>query len=174
MKFMSNLLLLLLLSLSLSIIACGQTGKNPVSSNIQAKPVNEVGKSEQIIAQISGNTLTLQNNDGKCQLLFNKQLTDLDLNWSCDFHRFADGKVRVFPQDFYAAKNKRTPKSYRDTQIILVESSEPDRAAAKQCKTELQAIKLVKGKLTKSVVMRNLASCPPFSWDEKNFTGLFE
>lgn len=166
-----KLLIICVFCISFGNVACGQTEK---TSNTANKPdESKTNVDEKVSEKIGENSLTLKNEGGKCQLLFDELRIELDLPWNCDFHRSAEGKIRVFPQDFYQAKNKPTPKAYRQTQIILIENSRPVEATPKECRTSIQGIKIINGKVTKSVVMDNLSACPPFQWDAKNFTGLF-
>ena len=173
MKTLEKLFAALLLSLSLTIAACAQTEKPDIVTPGEKAPEAVDVKDDKITEKIGEDTLVLQNSENKCRMLFNEQKIELDLAWQCNFHRFPDGKIRAFPQAFYNAQDKSAQKQYRDTQIILIESSQPLTENPKECRTELQAVKIVKGKLTKSVKMDGLAACPPFQWDEKNFVGLF-
>ena len=174
MKTAEKIFATLLLSLSLTVAACAQKEKNDVAPhNVKVSETVDT-KDDKITEKIGEDTLVLQINENKCQMLFNEQKIELDLAWQCNFHRFPDGKIRVFPQAFYNAQDKTAQKQYRDTQIVLIESSRPFADDPKECRTELQAVKIVKGKLIKSIKMGNLAACPPFQWDEKNFTGLFK
>jgi hypothetical protein len=170
MKLANKPFVILLLGLLLTVAACGQTEIKPENKEIKS---GNVKAKDQITETIGENKLTLQNNDGKCRLLFGEQKIDLDIPWQCNFHRLPEGKVRVFPRDFYKAKSKKTPKEYKNVQIILIEYSKPDENNPKDCRTEIQAIKISKGKITKSTKMGNLAVCPPFQWDDINFIGLF-
>lgn len=175
MKLTGKFFAVVFLSVATVSAACAQTEKkSPAASDAANTMVADVKNDEPITAVVGENELTLQSDDGKCRLSSDEQTIDLDLTWRCDFHRLPGGAVRIFPRDFYQAKNKRAPKKYRNTQIVLIEYSKPDPNNAKDCRTELQAIKIVKGKLVKSVKMDNLAACPPFQWDAKNFTALFE
>lgn len=171
---MNNIFIVFLLIALSAIAACGQTRKNSAETNNQVKTEAEAEKIERRIEKIGANILTLQNNRGKCQLLFNEQIINLDLPWQCDFHRSPGGNIRVFPTDFYRTKKKSIPKAYRDQQIILIEYSQSVGTTPNECRTELQAVKIVKSQLVKSTKMENLAACPPFQWDAKNFTALFE
>lgn len=153
--------------------ACGQI-KNPPAVVKDKDSPKTIDTPEQITEIVGENKLILQNADGKCDLLFGKQTIELNIPSKCDFHRLPGGNVRVFPRDFYEAKNKQTPKEYQDVQIVLIEHSKPLAENPKECRTELQAIKITNGKIIKSIKMDNLAACPPFQWDEINFIGLFE
>lgn len=171
---MRDIFIVILLVASSAIAACGQTQEKSAETNNQVKTAAEAEKTERRTEKIGANILTLQNNQGKCQLLFNEQTINLDLPEQCDFHRSPGGEVRVFPTDFYRTKKRPIPKAYRDQQIILIEYSQPVGTTPNECRTELQAVKIVKSQLVKSTKMANLAACPPFQWDAKNFTALFE
>lgn len=173
MKPTMKIFAILLLSVSITVVACGQIEKDTAVLNHKTK-TDTHEQDEEITVKLGDQKLILQNEDGKCRLLFGEQKIDLDIPLNCDFHRLPDGKVRVFPRDFYGVRNKSTPKEYKGMQIVLIEYSEPVKDNSKDCNTELQAIKLVKNKIIKSIKMDNLAACRPFQWDAKNFTSLFE
>lgn len=150
--------------------ACSQASKTPPIASPKQESVAEA-----ISARIASQTLALRDKSGHCTSTIGDRTLDLDIAAPCDFHRKPNGEVRVFPDDFYAAKNKPTPKEYLDVKIVLVLASKRLAEHPEECRTELQGIKLAADKNpAKSVKMGNLASCSSFQWDEKTFTALFE
>lgn len=113
--------------------------------------------------QLYGVTLELRDNGGRCQLTSMSQhqrsVFALSIPWPCDFHRGTDSKVRIY--------------MHRGAAIALIESSRPHPSLPKDCETELQAMKVRKGVVSVSKHTDKVASCPPFQWDQKMFTGLF-
>jgi hypothetical protein len=179
MKKTNYLLSAFFLSALITVAACGQSKEITAPQNSEknseknSATVAPQTKTDNITETIEGKEFSLRNNAGKCQLVFGGKNIDLQIPWQCDFHRSPDKAVRVFPRDFYTGK-KKLPKNYKNTQIILIERSTPNPNSPNECRTQLQAIKIVNGKVQASKLTSNLASCSPFQWEEKNFTGLFE
>ena len=175
MRKTNYLLSAFFLSVVITVTACGQSGEisAPQSSDKNPEIVSSQTKTDDIAEIIEGKRFSLKNNAGKCQLVFGDKTIDLEIPWQCDFHRSSTKAVRIFPRDFYSGK-KKYPKSYRNTQIILIEHSTPNPNSSDDCRTKLQAVKILNGKVIVSKLTSNLASCLPFQWEEKNFTGLFE
>ena len=169
MKTTKTFILFLLLTALFAVAACAQLDKSHENKKVEGS--NTVSD-DKIVETIGDLKLTLLDNDGKCQLLFGEETVDLDIPWKCNFHRLPDGKLRIFPRDFYESKNKKTPKEYRKTQIFIVEYSKTSENDPKECRTQLQAVKIFDGKITKSHKM-DVAACPPFQWDDVNFIGVF-
>ncbi len=174
MKKTNYVLSAFFLSAMMTVAACGQT-------NVTTTPPNS-DKNQQLSLQIEtliitelveGKEFTLKNEAGKCQLTYGGKSFDLQIPGQCDFHRSPEKAVRVFPRDFYSGKKKQ-PKNYKNTQIILIEHSTANPDNPRDCRTQLQAVKIVNGKVHVSKLTSKLASCPPFQWEEMNFTGLFE
>ena len=159
----------------MTVAACGQSKEVRAPQNSEKTPelVSSQTQTDVVTETIEGKQFKLINNAGKCRLIFDDKSIDLKLPWQCDFHRAADKTVRIFPRDFYR-ENKKIPKNYKNTQIFLIEYSAANPSSPNDCRTQLQAVKIVKGKVYTSELTSNLASCPPFQWEEKNFIGLFE
>ena len=160
------------------VSACGQHDTNaavrPAATPPKTEPTKNTEKTEDgVRAKINGREASLSENEGKCRFTSGNMIVDLDIPAGCDFHRLPNKEVRIFPKDFYS-NPKRIPKSYRNASIILIEHSVRDKKNPKDCKTQLQAIKIEGDTFVKSVLMDNLATCPPFQWDQMNFTALFE
>ena len=175
MKKTKYLLSAFFLSATFAVAACGQS-KETVASPVAEKTPEAAApqtKSDEMKANIEGKEFVLRNNAGVCELVFGNKTFDLGIPWQCDFHRSPEKTVRAFPRDFYTAKKKR-PKNFRNTQIILIEHSTADANNPNDCRTKLQAVKIVNGKIYVSKATSNLASCPGSQWEEKNFTGFFE
>ncbi|UZZ13293.1 hypothetical protein NDO41_12745 [Ectopseudomonas mendocina] len=111
-------------------------------------------------ALFSEQRLQLQDHAGQCRLIGEDGGLDLLLKWPCQFHRDPQGKLRT--------------QQVGSTQVLLVESSEPDEPPSRDCDTTLQAIRTTEQGLEASTVVSRVAACPPFQWDEKVFIGLFE
>ncbi|NOX44036.1 MAG: hypothetical protein GXP19_09935 [Gammaproteobacteria bacterium] len=54
-----------------------------------------------------------------------------------------------------------------------MENSVPHPELPNDCITQIQAVMLFEGGAKQSDVKDTVASCPPFQWDTKMFTGLF-
>lgn len=174
MKKTNYLLSAFFLSAMITVAACGQTNNTNALLNSDEKPPVAAPQTKTLITEIiEGKELTLKNEAGKCQLTSSGDTFDLQIPGQCDFHRSPEKTVRVFPRDFYSGKKKQ-PKNYKNTQIILIEHSTANPDNPGDCRTQLQAIKIVSGKISVSKSTSKLASCPPFQWEEINFTGLFE
>ena len=161
-----------------SISACSQHSTNaalqPSATPPKAdSPRNIEVAADGIKANINGREALLSDHKGKCRLTIGEKVVDLDLPGGCDFHRLPNKEVRIFPKDVYKNPGK-IPKSFRNITIVLIEHSVPNDQNSKECQTQLQAVKIEGGQIAKSVLMQNLASCPPIQWDAKNFTALFE
>lgn len=112
-------------------------------------------------ARFAGQQLELRDQDGQCTLIKPDQ-SDLKLllKWPCQFHRDPNGRLRT--------------KRVGSTPVLLIESSEKMPAPSQDCHTEIQALRAIEGGLEPSPAVSQVASCPPFQWDEKVFIGLFE
>jgi hypothetical protein len=84
----------------------------------------------------------------------------MNIPWPCDFHRALDGEVR---------KKKTTGSLY-----LLLESSNKYPGSDGSCETHIQGIKLGGDLIVSSEYHDKVASCPPFQWDDKMFTGLYK
>lgn len=174
MKKTNYLLSVFFLSAALTVAACGQKIDRtaPLESNNNS-PVVPAQTAPLIRETVEGKEFALKNEAGKCQLIYAGETFDLQIPAPCDFHRSPEKAVRVFPRDFYSGKKKQ-PKNYKNTPIFLIEHSIVSPDNPKDCRTQLQAVKIVSGKMRVSKSVSKLASCPPFQWEEANFTGLFE
>lgn len=105
--------------------------------------------------------LKLMSNSGQCQMLDlqTQSVTNLLIPTPCRIHRTAKGEVRIHEQ---------SGKRY-----FLLESSTPHRELPNDCETHLQSVMLFQGTVTPSKITDLVAACPPFQWDTKVFTGLF-
>lgn len=174
MKKTNYLLSAFFLSAVMTVAACGQTNDTTATPNSDKNPQVSLQVETLIITEmVEGKEFALKNEAGKCQLIHDGKTFDLLISGQCDFHRSPEKSVRVFPRDFYSGKKKQ-PKNYKNTQIILIEHSTASPDNPRDCRTQLQAVKIAGGKVYLSKVISKLASCPPFQWDEKNFTGMFE
>lgn len=170
MKKTNYLLSAFFLSAVLTVAACGQkiNRSAPLESN------NNPAQTATLIKEIiEGKEFALKTDAGKCQLIYAGETFDLQIPAPCDFHRSPEKAVRLFPRDFYSGKKKQ-PSNYKNTQIFLIEHSTVNPDRPNDCRTQLQAIKIVNGKWRVSKSVSKLTSCPPFQWEEVNFTGLFE
>lgn len=165
-------------SATLTVAACGQSQsvsapappaeKQPAATTTAAP---EPGDDNRF--SVGGREFVLENNAGQCRLVVGEQKFDLGIPWQCDFHRAPDRTVRIYPRDFYAEKSKY-PKKYRAAQIFLIEHSTAAPDNPKDCRTQIKAVRVNGDKVTVSKTPSKLASCPPFQWEDKNFTGVFE
>lgn len=112
--------------------------------------------------ELGGMSLRLIEQQGACRITQGGGQSTLALSLSppCRLHRGADGAVRVeSPQGF---------------PVVLIESSRPHPELPKDCDTQLQGVRVVEGRPSVSPHTSRVASCPPFQWDLKLFSGLFE
>lgn len=174
MKKTNYLLSAFFLSAMLTVAACGQKidRTTPLESNNNSSVV-PAQTATLVKETVEGKEFALKNDAGKCQLIYAGETFDLQIPTPCDFHRSPEKAVRVFPRDFYSGKKKQ-PKNYKNTPIFLIESSTANPDRPNDCRTQLQAVKIVSGKARVSKLVSKLAACPPFQWEEANFTGLFE
>lgn len=77
----------------------------------------------------------------------------------CRIHKDLSGKVRYRMQD--------------GRSIALIESSSPDPSRGNSCLTQIRGVRFDHASVTLSGGVSKVASCPPFQWDDKMFTGLF-
>lgn len=115
--------------------------------------------------------------EGKCRFSIGDQTLDLDIPAGCDFHRLPNNDVREFPKDFlhfYGSNRKKIEKQYKGVSIVLVQHSVPLETSPKDCRTQLQAIKIEGSKVEKSKKPMEVGACPSALWDEKNFTAPFQ
>jgi hypothetical protein len=78
----------------------------------------------------------------------------------CDFHRNSEGGVRSL--------------SPHGVPVILIESSTPLPALPGSCRTLVRAVSLDTPAAKLSEHTATVATCPPFAWDAKMFSGLFD
>lgn len=127
---------------------------------------------------VDGKEATLsENDDGKCRLSIGDKILDLDIPAECDFHRLPNNDVREFPKDFlqfYGDNRKKIEKQYKGVSIVLVQHSVPLETSPKDCRTQLQAIRIEGSKIEKSKKPMEVGSCPSGLWDEKNFIAPFQ
>ncbi len=110
---------------------------------------------------LAGKTLHLSNDSGMCQLVVPSEGITLNLliPWPCQFHKNNNGMIRI---------HEDSGKKY-----FLVESSVPHPELPGDCITQLQSIVVAGATFRQSDHKDTVASCPPFMWDTKVFTGLF-
>lgn len=113
-------------------------------------------------ATVAGVEFRLTDNSGKCRFVYEPggKTVDLQISWPCHVHRAPDGEIRVL--------------KIRGRDYILIENSRPHPELLGDCITELQAIRFSNIGIHPSEYMDKVGSCPPFQWDGKVFTGLFE
>lgn len=110
---------------------------------------------------LGGIALTLTARDGTCVVRSADGHTiELAVPAPCDFHRSPSGAPRVESPD--------------GQPTVLVEWSVPDAALPSGCDTRLQALRVRSGRLQASEHVSRVAACPPFQWDVKVYSGLFE
>ncbi|MCF6236906.1 MAG: hypothetical protein L3J70_11145 [Gammaproteobacteria bacterium] len=111
---------------------------------------------------IDDKSFYLANNSSICQLVnrSNKKKFDSLIPWPCQVHKNLDGVVRIYED---------AGKKY-----ILIESSAPHPELPNDCKTQLQSVMINGDAVILSGSFDLVASCPPFQWDTKVFTGLFD
>lgn len=144
----------------------------------ETPPANKDGQSGEKKATINGQEVVLSENDeGKCRLSIGDTAIDLDIPAGCDFHRLPTNEVRVFPKDFlhfYGDNRKKIEKQYNGVSIILVQQYIALENNPKDCRTQLQAIRIEGTKIEKAKKPMLVGSCPVGLWDEKNFTAPFQ
>ena len=111
--------------------------------------------------EIAGAEYRFNDNDGRCQFedLSAKRAIDLVIPYPCSVHRDPDGEVRIV--------------EVSGSKLVVVESSIPDPDFPADCRTSLQALRITGDSLEASSYSDTVAACPPFQWDRKVFTGLF-
>lgn len=111
--------------------------------------------------KIANKAFHLANNSGVCQLVIPSEgaALNLQISWPCQFHENKNGELRV---------HENLGKKY-----FLVESSISHPELPGDCITQLQSIVVEGGAFRQSEYKDTVASCPPFAWDTKVFTGLF-
>lgn len=185
--------LCILLALGLLVSSCSQETTNAARPDAARQnttlatatpPKNENANnnkdngSDKKKALVNGQEVTLSENDeGKCRLRIGDTAIDLDIPAGCNFHRLPNNDVRVFPKDFlhfYGNDRKKVEKKYSGVSIVLVEHSVPLETNPKDCRTQLQAIRIEGAKIEKSKKPMEIGSCPSGLWDEKNFTAPFQ
>lgn len=136
-------------SLLLSLYACA--GQN--TPDTTGTPVlNQV--------TLDGQTLTLENQQGRCALRKPDQTSlILEMEWPCQFSLNREGRPRV--------------ELFNAVEIIIVKHTDAEPAPSRECRSQYQAVRQLKGQLQASVVSRN-ASCMRGPVDQKNFVGLFQ
>ena len=113
-------------------------------------------------AMIGGLLLQLSESHGACRLNVlgtNPSSVALDLPAPCAFHRAPSAEIRTV--------------QHADSIVLLIESSIPLPQSAGDCDTKLKAVAIESGNVVVSPHTDQVASCPPFQWDEKVFLGLF-
>lgn len=104
-------------------------------------------------ARLADQTISLSNQQGRCTLTHADNVAvTLDMKWPCRFSEDRQKKVRI--------------EDYRKALVVMVERSEPLPAPSQDCATDLQSVRLYKGKLEISPVSR-VAGCGPAHWDQK-------
>lgn len=116
-------------------------------------------------ANLAGNTLQLENNNGVCAVISRSnggetKTYQAGIPWPCNFHKNKSGSVRI-------TRN-------RQYEYLLIESSKPAGENSRDCETHLQSIRAQGEQLQVSQHQEKVASCPPFQWDEVLFTELFD
>ncbi|MDJ0656367.1 MAG: hypothetical protein QNJ40_19565 [Xanthomonadales bacterium] len=111
---------------------------------------------------VNDHQLKLTGHSTSCQLLDPKThaVMDLLIPAPCQVHRTTQGTVRV---------HQESGRHY-----FLVESSRPHPELPDDCETHLQSVMVYQGTVTPSSLSDRVAACPPFQWDTKVFTGLFD
>lgn len=126
--------------------------------------INEANADSAKAAKISAFQFTLNQTLKGCELIYaspSKQgHFELQLSPPCHFHRHHDGKLRVM--------------SFDKMEVMLVESSRPDSNYPKDCYTQIQAVRVMDQQVNISQHVAEVATCPPFQWDEQMFSGLFD
>lgn len=104
--------------------------------------------------------LRLIDEKGRCTLIHSAlPPLRLDMQWPCNFSESLKNEIRI--------------EKFRSAQIVMVERSEPLPPPSKLCLTDLQAVRLFRGKLEASPVSR-IGACLPRHWDQKNFVWRFD
>ncbi|MEG5264124.1 hypothetical protein TRP66_07460 [Pseudomonas sp. JDS28PS106] len=104
-------------------------------------------------ASLGGLEIRLIDEQGRCAVArADSAPLVLDMKWPCRFSEDQQKKVRV--------------EDYRKALVVMVERSEPLPPPSTECATDLQSIRLYKGKLDVSPVSR-VAACGPGYWDQK-------
>lgn len=104
-------------------------------------------------ASLGGLEIRLIDEQGRCAVArADSAPLVLDMKWPCRFSEDQQKKVRV--------------EDYRKALVVMVERSEPLPPPGTECATDLQSIRLYKGKLDVSPVSR-VAACGPGYWDQK-------
>lgn len=104
--------------------------------------------------------LRLVDEKGRCTLIHSSlPPLHLDMQWPCNFSENLKNEVRI--------------EKFRLAQIVMVERSEPLPPPSESCSTDLQAVRLFRGKLDASPINR-VGACLPRHWDQKNFVWRFD
>lgn len=141
-------ILALKLALLLNVSACAESYVIPMQ--VQAIVQERLGSY----------VVSLQEKAKKCQLNVGGRQLELQIPWPCDFHRNQKNEVRI--------------KSLKNTKIVLIEAASRHSTLTGSCDTRIQAVKFSKQKVIVSEYVNEVATCPPFQWDDKIFTGLFK
>lgn len=113
-------------------------------------------------AKIGDLLLQLSESQGACRLQVvgpAPSSVALDLPAPCAFHRDPSAEIRTV--------------QHADSIVLLIESSIPLPESPGDCDTRLKAVAIEAGKVVVSPHTDQVASCPPFQWDEMMFLGLF-
>jgi hypothetical protein len=139
----------LLALLSLSLVSLNACAAQPPAAGT---PLTQ--------AELDGKRMHLSDAQGYCLLTREGSAPlPLEMEWPCRFSEDQQQKPRV--------------ERFRQGLIVMVERSEPAPAPATDCLTDLQPVRLYKGKLEAAPVSR-IAACGPGFWDQKTFTWLFD
>lgn len=101
---------------------------------------------------VAGQPVRLNNVEGRCSLTVGERPpVVLDMRWPC---RFTEIRHQLRVED------------YRQSLIFMVERSDPQPPPSRDCITDLQSVRLYKGKMEVAPVSR-VAACGPLHWDQK-------
>lgn len=130
----------------ISVIACADP------SSDQSKELRK--------ATLDNQQLRLVDEKGRCTVIHSAlPPLRLDMQWPCNFSEDLKNEVRI--------------EKFGNAQIVMVERSEPLPPPSELCSTELQAVRLFRGKLEASPISR-VGACLPRHWDQKNFVWRFD
>lgn len=128
--------------------------------SLSACAEQQVATSSLTTVDLKGQQAILSDVQGRCTFIRagSPPLT-LDMPWPCRFSEDQQKKVRI--------------ENFRNALIVMVERSEHLPAPSEDCATDLQSIRLYKGKLEVSPVSR-VSACGPRYWDQKVLTWQFD
>ncbi|MCG6577159.1 hypothetical protein EGM97_20905 [Pseudomonas sp. AF32] len=128
-----------------SLTACAQQSAMPPATGGQQAVL------------MSGQQVTLENDQQRCVLRKSDQTLPLDLSWPCQFTVDRQGKPHV--------------ETFGEVPIVIVMHMMAD-AETRECRSAYRAIRLINGQLEPSIIARS-ASCMSGAGDQKDYTGLF-